>query len=332
MRTFQVSQRSEIGLGNRMQSGGPSTPLGATAHPFQQATQLPPAASPVVTVTYSPRLSARMPAIPVSAEPAANDQARQQLHLQLLDHLHLHGRLHDHGVTRHPHREHIEIASMLIAAAVLIGVEAASAVSHAEPTTASRPPAAVAQATIESSSVTAASATAPAVRSRARVSVPTTKMPTELMLSISAQVSAVQGCTHTTIGDTVVTAAHCHQPGFTVAGDIAWSGPDPSWTDAAAIPMGATIYAVGYPQATPGAQGFSLANLGVRTITIEQQPVEVLMTEGTGVACSNGASGMIGWVTIDETMVPIGPLSVFAVDPAITGLPAGQFVCGFATT
>lgn len=270
-----------------------------------------------------------------------------------------HHRFHRHHgsphTTRHHHHplEHLEIAGAIVAATVLIGLEAAAAVSHADRTGLALKATAIeagaaprattdgdldttAAATIDaagaSGTITAASATTPAERSRVRVTLPSTKMPPELIDSISANVSAVSGCTHTLLGDTVVTAAHCKQPGFTVSGDIAWKGPDPTFAEASTIPNGSTIYAVGYPQATPGAQSFSLSSLGVRTVTVDHQPVEVLMTEGSGTACSYGASGMIGWVTINGEMVPIGPLSVFATDPAITGLPAGQYVCGFATS
>jgi hypothetical protein len=175
-----------------------------------------------------------------------------------------------------------------------------------------------------------AEAGAPAERSRVRVVVPSSKLPPELATTIAAMVSTSNGCTNTDIGSSVVSAAHCGQPGFSTDGDVAWTGPQPEWADSARIPIGATLYAIGYPQAAPGAQQFTLSNLGSRTITIDQHPQLVLMTMGDGVACTQGASGMVAWVTLDGEMVPIGPLSVFATDPAITGLPVGQYVCGFA--
>lgn len=316
---FQIDSSTPAGsgLGTQVLLRGPCRPVAATP-----ATLRPMATAPA---------DVEIPDAPFTPEVPTH-------HTHHLPHWH-HGSPHTDRHHHHPF-EHLEIAGAIVAATVLIGLEAAAAVGHADHTSlAGRAAAAQAaadarptiDATAPSDGITAASATTPAVRSRVRVTPPSTRMPSELVDTISAQVSAVSGCTHTLVGDTVVTAAHCNQPGFTVSGDIAWQGPDPTFADAASIPNGSTVYAVGYPQATPGAQSFSLSSLGLRTVTVNHKPVEVLMTEGTGVPCSYGASGMIGWVTIADQMVPIGPMSVFSVDPAITGLPAGQFVCGFAT-
>jgi hypothetical protein len=89
------------------------------------------------------------------------------------------------------------------------------------------------------------------------------------------------------------------------------------------------VWAVGFP-GLHGRTTFALAVLQVQQVGTFGAPVAVLMTMGEGVACTQGASGMIGWVTINGTARPIGPLSVFSTDPAVTALPAGQYVCGFA--
>jgi hypothetical protein len=185
-------------------------------------------------------------------------------------------------------------------------------------------------AAVSAGELQSADAAAPAARSKVRAVLPSSKLPPELAATISAMVSPADGCTNTVLGSSVVSAAHCRQPGFSTDGDIAWTGPAPLWADPSRIPIGATLYAVGYPQAAPGPQEFTLSNLGSRTIMIEQRPQLVLMTVGDGVPCTQGASGMVGWVTLDGEMLPIGPLSVFSTEPAITGLPAGQYVCGFA--
>jgi hypothetical protein len=180
------------------------------------------------------------------------------------------------------------------------------------------------------SDVQVAGGGAPAVRSKVKAVLPHDKLPPELAAAISEMVSPAYGCTNTALGSSVVSASHCRQPGFTNDGDIAWTGPQPDWVDPARIAIGATVYSIGYPQANPGAQQFALSNLGTRTIMIGQTPQLVLMTVGDGVPCTRGASGMVAWVTIDGEMLPIGPMSVFSTDPAVTGLPAGQYVCGFA--
>jgi hypothetical protein len=231
----------------------------------------------------------------------------------------------------HHRREHIEIVTVILSIVLVLGLAPAVVRSS------SARPRPDATATITSvvdmaapGVIEAAEAHTPAARSAVRTAVPTTKMPPELVATIRPTVSPVEGCTHTTLGETTVTAAHCRHAGFSVEGDIAWTGPRPEWADPSEIPIGATLYSVGYPEATPGAQDFTLSNLGERTVTVGRQPVRVLMGVGDGVPCSYGSSGMIAWVTIDGAMTPIGPMSVFAVDPAVTGLPRGQYVCGFA--
>lgn len=184
--------------------------------------------------------------------------------------------------------------------------------------------------TLSVDNIAAGDALAPAIRSKVRAAIPAATLPPELAAEISAMVSSVGGCTNTLIGESVVGATHCRQGGFNHDGDIAWTGAQPQWVDPALIPIGATIYGIGYPRATPGPQVFTLSNLGSRTITLELRPQMVLMAVGDGVPCTTGASGMVAWVTIDGEMLPVGPLSVYSIDPAITGLPQGQYVCGFA--
>jgi hypothetical protein len=181
------------------------------------------------------------------------------------------------------------------------------------------------------SGVGAAEAGRPATRSPVDAVLTEQKVPADLSATIGALVTTSSGCTVTLVADTMITAAHCHPFGFTVEGDIAWDGAEPVWLDPALIPIGATIYAVGYPSASPGPQTFTLSNLGLHTVTVEGASVVVLMAVGDGVPCTTGSSGMIAWVTFDNEMVPIGPMSVYSVDPAVTGLPEGQYVCGFAT-
>lgn len=140
------------------------------------------------------------------------------------------------------------------------------------------------------------------------------------------------GCTRTRIGPTVIAAAHCGTPaGWQRAGDIAWTGPPVDWADPAAIPRGATLWAVGYPATAHGNPvAYTLAALDPRTVTLNGAQQRVLMALGDGTPCTGGASGMIAWVTIDNEAWPVGPLSVYATNPATTSLPAGQYVCGFA--
>ena len=99
----------------------------------------------------------------------------------------------------------------------------------------------------------------------------------------------------------------------------------------ASIPRGATLYGVGYPAVTGRAPvGYTLAVLGTRTVVVGNTTVVVLMTVGDGIPCSSGASGTVAWTTIDNVRQPVGTMSVYSIDPAVTGLPAGQYVCGFA--
>ncbi len=90
------------------------------------------------------------------------------------------------------------------------------------------------------------------------------------------------------------------------------------------------MYGVGYPHAT-GRTVFALTALHATVVPVAGRQVPVLMTVGEGAACSSGASGLVGWWTDEHgTARPVGTLAVYSVDPAVTGLPAGQFVCGFA--
>jgi hypothetical protein len=170
----------------------------------------------------------------------------------------------------------------------------------------------------------------PATRRSVKPALTVQSVPTEVSAAIGLMVSPANGCTQTVLGASTITAAHCHPAGFRVDGDVAWAGATPEWVDPSRIAAGATIYAVGYPRATPGQQSFSLTALGVRSVPIEGKSIDVLMTFGEGVPCTPGSSGMIAWVTLDNQMVPIGPMSVYSTNPAITGLPLGQYVCGFA--
>jgi hypothetical protein len=233
--------------------------------------------------------------------------------------------------SEHRRRERIEIATIIVSVALLIRVGLsvdptdASASARGADTRAT-----TAILSVMDGMTQSADARAPAVRSRVRATLPAGEVPPDVVAAIGPMVSTARGCTQTVLGDTTVTAAHCHQPTFSVEGDVAWKGPRPVWVDPAIIPIGATIYSIGYPVAEVGPQVFALSNLGPRTITFELQPLRVLMGVGDGVPCTAGASGMIAWVTIDNRMVPIGPMSVYSVDPAVTGLPKGQYVCGFA--
>lgn len=87
----------------------------------------------------------------------------------------------------------------------------------------------------------------------------------------------------------------------------------------------------GYPATAHGNPvAYALAALDPRTVTLGDGRQRVLMALGDGTPCTGGASGMIAWVTIDNEAWPVGPLSVYATNPATTSLPAGQYVCGFA--
>ena len=181
-----------------------------------------------------------------------------------------------------------------------------------------------------SDELSSAAASQLATRRAVKPSLTANRLPVEVSDTISGMVTAVGGCTRTQVGDSIVTAAHCHPSGFAVDGDVAWDGAKPEWVDPSRIAAGATIYAVGYPRASPGPQAFTLTTLGIRTVPMEGRSIDVLMAFGDGVPCTPGSSGMIAWVTLDNLMVPIGPMSVYSIDPAITGLPRGQYVCGFA--
>ena len=136
-------------------------------------------------------------------------------------------------------------------------------------------------------------------------------------------------CTYTRIGAATVAATHCGAPtGWQLDGDIATSGPV-AW--APVPPSGTTIYAIGYPYDAHGQPVYyTLTALKPRIVNTFAWPQLVLMAKGDGHPCSSGASGMVAWTLVDGVLAPIGPLSVGATDPAVTSLPAGQYVCGFA--
>lgn len=177
----------------------------------------------------------------------------------------------------------------------------------------------------------AATATAPAERARVALPAPPEAMPAaeyDWLLTITATDGR---CTVTTIGPTTITAAHCLNgaTGWTTDGDRAWQGPEPDW--ATSIPRGATLYAIGYP-AKNGRQpvAYTLAALGTQPVLVGNAVVPVLMALGDGTPCTPGTSGMVAWFTDNGAARPVGPMSVYSIDPAVTSLPAGQYVCGFA--
>ena len=177
-----------------------------------------------------------------------------------------------------------------------------------------------------------ATATSPAQRGPVTIPTPPTTPAPPV-----ADTWAEDGCTRTRIGPTVVAATHCGRStnddigAWSTNGDIAWTGPPVDWADPAAIPYGATLWAVGYPATAHGNPvAYTLAALDPRTVTLNGAQQRVLMALGDGTPCTGGASGMIAWVTIDNEAWPVGPLSVYATNPATTSLPAGQYVCGFA--
>jgi len=174
--------------------------------------------------------------------------------------------------------------------------------------------------------------TAPAERGRVAPPPIPDAMPAELVAELTARTITGVSCTRTRIGPSTVTAAHCVSSlEWSVDGDRAHQGPPVDWLPAEQIPRGATLYAVGYPVGAPGAQAFTLAVLGVRTVsTFPRGPLRVLMAVGDGVPCTQGSSGMVAFTMVTGEERPVGTLSVFATDPAVTGLPAGQYVCGFA--
>jgi hypothetical protein len=181
--------------------------------------------------------------------------------------------------------------------------------------------------------ISPAEATAPAQRAAVVLPAPPEPIPAADYDALLA-VSWTDGrCTVTRIGPTTVTAAHCLNgaTGWTVDGDLAWQGPPVNWVDPASIPRGATLYGVGHPAVTGRTPvAYALAAVGTRTVVVGNTTVLVLMALGEGVPCSQGASGFVAWVTIDGEARPVGTMSVYSTQQSVTGLPAGQYVCGFA--
>lgn len=206
------------------------------------------------------------------------------------------------------HYDHSTVVAAIAGVAALIGIGVGVSRSDLSQSTASASPNEIAQIpasqeavqeadriavqSVVTSDLGAAEAGQPATRSPVEAVLTDEKLPADLSATIEALVTTASGCTLTRVGDTMITAAHCHPFGFTVEGDIAWDGAEPVWLDPALIPIGATVYAVGYPQASPGPQTFTLANLGLHTVTVEDVPVEVLMAVGDGVPCTSGSSGI----------------------------------------
>lgn len=138
------------------------------------------------------------------------------------------------------------------------------------------------------------------------------------------------GCTYTRIDTATITATHCRPNGYSHDGDIATTAPV-HWANPTTIAPGTPVYAIGYPAQQYGQRiTYTLTALTARTVTVYGTPQLVLMTKGAGIPCTAGASGMIAWALIDGTYQPIGPMSVYSTDPTVTGLPAGEYVCGFA--
>ena len=136
------------------------------------------------------------------------------------------------------------------------------------------------------------------------------------------------------IGDAEVTASHClnggYRDGFLFDGDVATTAAV-DWVDVGSVPVGSTVWAIGYPfSLRPDRVEYTLSALHTQVVEVYGVPQLVLMTKGSGTPCLSGASGMIAWASVDGLLQPIGPLSVGSIDPQVTGLPAGQFVCGFA--
>ena len=141
------------------------------------------------------------------------------------------------------------------------------------------------------------------------------------------------GCTRTNIGQTLVTATHCDwRPwgDYQTDQDVLWIGPPVAFVDPANIPIGAPVYAYGYPNGQPTL--FHLTNLGVMRIGIagEVGVFDVLQTKGDDELCSPGSSGSMGWANVGGRMVPIGPMSTGNTNPTWIDLEPGEFVCGFA--
>lgn len=174
--------------------------------------------------------------------------------------------------------------------------------------------------------------TAPPVRGKVVLPSPPAPPPSDTLALLDVWHN---GCTYSRIGTTTVTATHCltNRTGWSIDGERAWRyGPEPEWADPALIPRGATIWAIGYPLVgtVKPRTTFALAALQPQVVYTHPQPTTVLMTLGTGQPCTPGASGMVGWVSIEGVPMPVGPLSVYSINPAVTGLPVGQYVCGFA--
>lgn len=177
-----------------------------------------------------------------------------------------------------------------------------------------------------------ADATAPAARGQVQLPTPPAPLPTDDYTALSADTWTDGRCTVTEIGPSTVTATHCLNAalGWQTDGDIAWKGPPVAWVQPS---RGDTLYAVGYPAATGRTPvAYALAALNQRTVTVGNTQQVVIMSLGEGTPCTAGASGMVAWKTVDNVRRPVGVMSVYSIDPDVTGLPAGQYVCGFAIT
>ncbi len=182
---------------------------------------------------------------------------------------------------------------------------------------------------IAGSSATASPGLLPAIRlGVSTVLPPRESLDSNVADTLAAASVRTPGCTATWIRTSLVTATHCF-PGseYSSTGDIAIAGAAVEWADPEVIPDGAQVFMIAFPRSAPGPQNFVLASLGLHVL---QNGQTVLMAVGSGTPCGPGSSGAVGWLTVDNVLTPIGPLSVYSVDPKVTGLPSGQFVCGFA--
>jgi hypothetical protein len=158
--------------------------------------------------------------------------------------------------------------------------------------------------------------------------------PDEFLAWLPSIVSRLPGgCAGTDIGPTLVTATHCDwRPwgDYHTDRDVLWIGPRVAFVDPANIPIGAPVYALGYPNGDRTL--FRLTNLGVMRIGIggEVGRFDVLQTKGDDEVCAPGSSGAMGWANVGGRMVPIGPMSTGNTDPTWIDLEDGEFVCGFA--
>ena len=182
-----------------------------------------------------------------------------------------------------------------------------------------------------------ATAAQPAVRLHTpRPTPPTNMPPADLVAELTALTTvSPQGCTLTVIDGTEITATHCIVGpyvggGWTLDGDIATRGPLVHWADPTTIPVGATVIAIARPHPAGTPVVLALTSLGVQTVPFAGGWQRMLMTVGNGAFCADGSSGSVGWTMIDGRLTPVGTLSAGTADPAVTGLPAGLFVCGFA--